>query len=175
MTGTAQTRPDFLQSDILTHFGAYGEEDASQKSYQGLHAAMQGDIKDVEQLTGNVRCLLRDCNDVLESEGIRYQVETLERCMDYYRRGMLAAKIMTEFGDGWLQDMQDRLRKAVDEQHRWDAEGGNYLSEKGRTGMEPPIDRLTQAADRVQEALTAINAYFPKPAATVFPTSASQH
>lgn len=161
-TASHKNAPQFPDSDILIRFDqAEGSVVKGTSNDHGLYAAMQADIHQVEILTQNVRGLIRDCDDVLTSEGLQYQIETLERCVDYYRRGILAAKIINEFGGGWLQDMQARLRKAVDEQHRWDGEGGNYLSEKQHRGLDQPIDKLTQAADRVEEAMLAMNKFFP--------------
>lgn len=135
--------PRHLESEILI-------KPRQGRSYAMLH----DDLQQVEKLTQSVKSLLSDADGVLESEGLRQQLETLERCVDYYRRGIAAARIMSEYGHDWLDDMQTRLRQAVAEQHRYDGEGAsNYSSLKGREGVEEPADRLASAmhhADRAQ-------------------------
>lgn len=126
-----------------------------------LYAALNADLHQVEALTKNVRVLVQDCDSLLDAEGLRYQIETLERCVDYYRRGIAAARIMGAFGHDWLEDMQMRLKQAVDEQHRYDGEGAsNYSSLKGREGVEEAADRMANALHHAGAAQTIVNDMF---------------
>lgn len=80
---------------------------------------------EAEQLTNELKRLLVKYEHALEQEGIREQVETLERWMESYRRGLSAARKISEKGTDWLTSLRERLKLAAEELNRLEGEGGN--------------------------------------------------
>ncbi len=82
-------------------------------------------LEEVETLTNELKRLLVLHQPALESEGIHHHIETMERWMESYRRGILAAHKLSEHAPGWLGEVRSRLTLASDELLRLESEGGN--------------------------------------------------
>jgi len=94
------------------------------------HAALDLQLSEAEELTNQLKRLLVRYESALEQEGIRQQVETLERWMESYRRGLAAARKITENGASLLTQMRQRLKLAAEELQRLEGEGGNPASKE---------------------------------------------
>ncbi|MBY0407939.1 MAG: hypothetical protein K2Q01_09625, partial [Rickettsiales bacterium] len=89
--------------------------------------ALEQQLCEAEHLTNDLKRLLVKYEHALEQEGIRHEVETLERWMESYRRGLSAAHKISQKGMGWLTDLRERLKLAAEELQRLENEGGNPL------------------------------------------------
>ena len=118
--------------------------------------ALDSAWRDVAQLSQSLETLLADCAEFSDLDDVRAQAEALQRCTDSYRRGVIAAKLLAGSGEAWLEEIRARLARAIDDYHRWDGEGGNYMSEKHRTGLEYPIDGLGEASSNVTNAIAQL-------------------
>ncbi len=103
---------------------------------------------DAEQLTNELKRLLVKYENALEQEGIREQVETLERWMESYRRGLSAARKISEKGTDWLTDLRERLKMAAEELNRLEGEGGNPLDKSQAVQAEEYL-RASLRIDKV--------------------------
>lgn len=151
--------PREMKSDFVMSLSATPDEE-NVSAFGLSNEYLEESLRNVESLTQNVRELLDDAGAVIDSEGLRHQVETLERCADSYRRGMIAARMLHNFGEDWLQDMQVRLQNALDDYARFDGEGGSYMAENNRNTQDEPIKRLRRASRNVNEALANIEHIF---------------
>lgn len=73
-----------------------------------------GQLVEIEELTYELKRVLINCEPILETEGIRGQVETLERWAESYRCGVEAAGRISTIGPLWLSDLRGRLKMAAD-------------------------------------------------------------
>lgn len=103
---------------------------------------------EAEQLTNDLKRLLVKYENALEQEGIRQQVETLERWMESYRRGLSAARKISEKGTTWLTELKDRLKLAAEEINRLEGEGGNPLDKNQAVQAEEYL-RASLRIDKV--------------------------
>jgi hypothetical protein len=79
-------------------------------------------LEAVEALVQDFRRLLVRYESSLEAEGIRERIETLERWAESYRRGLRAAEKISEVGQDWLREAEEKLKLAAAELHRLDDE-----------------------------------------------------
>lgn len=100
------------------------------KEHEETCLALEQKFAEAEELTNELKRLLVKYEHALEQEGIREQVETLERWMESYRRGLSAARKLSENGAELLTEMQKRLKLAADELQRLEGEGGNPASKE---------------------------------------------
>jgi len=113
-------------------------------------------LAEAEELTNVLKRLLVKYESALEQEGIREQVEILERWMESYRRGLSAACKISENGPALLTEMKKRLKLAADELQRLEGEGGNPASKEQTT----QIEELLKASRRIEQVLPNIEHIF---------------
>lgn len=122
----------------------------------GCVGMLQDQLSSVEELTNELKRLLVRHEAALDEEGIRQQVETLERWMESYRRGLAAAAKVSEHGPCWLNELKNRLQLAADELHRLEAEGGNPPSRDQAAQAE----EFLKASRRIDKVLPAFEQIF---------------
>lgn len=125
-----------LPTDNLSH---QAEESCS---------ALNQQFAEAEELTNELKRLLVRNESTLEHEGLKEQVETLERWMESYRRGLSAARKISENGASLLTQMRDKLKLAADELHRLENEGGNPPSKEQAAQAEDFL-KASRRIDRV--------------------------
>ncbi len=108
------------------------------------------DMKEVEELANELKRLLVSHEDTLMEEGIRSEVEVLERWMESYRRGLSAARKISETGASLLGDLRNHLKLAIEERHRLEGEGGN-----------PPTTAETRKIEDLTKTMSHIEAMLP--------------
>jgi hypothetical protein len=120
-------------------------------------------LKDVEDLATELKRLLVSHERTLDEEGIRHEVEVLERWMESYRRGLAAASKISENGTEWLAHLRDHLKLAADELQRLEGEGGTPPSREQLERM----DELHKAVKRIDNVLPEFEQMFRIPAEQV--------
>jgi hypothetical protein len=113
-------------------------------------------IAEVEELTNDLKRLLVKYENALEQEGIRHQVETLERWMESYRHGLSAARKISQNGTSWLTELRARLKLAADELQRLEGEGGNPASKEQTAQAED----FLKASRRIDQVIPNIESIF---------------
>jgi hypothetical protein len=119
------------------------------------HGALQK-LQEVENLTNDLKRLLVQHEITLDEEGIRHEVEMLERWMESYRRGLAAANKISESGVSWLSQLRDHLKMAAEERQRLEGEGGNPATKEQIQRTE----ELLAAANRIDRAIPDIEQIF---------------
>ena len=119
-------------------------------------AVIHQQLGEAEALTNELKRLLVRYESTLEQEGIREQVETLERWMESYRRGLSAARKISENGTGLFIEMRERLKLAADELQRLEGEGGNPASKEQATQVE----EFLKVSRRIEQVLPNIEHIF---------------
>jgi len=107
-------------------------------------------LHEVENLTNDLKRLLVQHEFTLDEEKLRHEVETLERWMESYRRGLSAAHKISETGTVWLTELRDRLKMAAGERLRLEDEGGN-----------PPSQEQNKRTDALLEVIGHIDRTLP--------------
>lgn len=115
------------------------------------------ELQEIEQLTNDLKRLLVKHEDTLMEEGIRREVETLERWIESYRRGLSAARKISETGITILSDVRDHLKLAIHERHRLEDEGGSPSSKDDNR----KIDDLAETMHHIESMLPDIGHIFP--------------
>ncbi len=113
-------------------------------------------LHEVENLTNELKRLLVQHEVTLDEEGLRREVEILECWMESYRRGLAAANKISESGVGWLLQLSDRLKMAVEERQRLEGEGGNPASQE----QIKKTEELLEAARRIDKAIPDVEQIF---------------
>lgn len=140
--------------------------EAAAPVYQGA-AFSQNQLQEVEELANELKRILVKHEKTLDEEGIRQEVECLERWMESYRRGLAAAHKISETGTGWLTHLRDKLKMAADEMQRIEGEGGPPAS---REQAEKNED-LVKAVRRIEKVMPSIEHMFPSASATACDTA----
>lgn len=113
-------------------------------------------LKEAEEMVKVMRRLLVRYENTLEHEGLRSQIETLERWMQDYRRGLEAAKEISDHATEWVNSARDQFKLAADELHRLESEGGNPLT---REQVKESED-LMKAARKLEAMMPQIEKLF---------------
>ncbi len=113
-------------------------------------------LEEVEALTNELKRLLVRHETLLEQEGIKHQIEVLERWMESYRRGLAAAYKLSQNGITWLNDLRERLKLAADELQRLEGEGGNPATAEQIAKAE----ELIKAIHRIDEVAPSVEHIF---------------
>jgi len=114
--------------------------------------AIQQQLSDVDALTKDLKRLLVKGENALEKEGLREDVERLERWMVSYRNGLAAASKMCAGGTDLLCEIKDRLKLAAEELQRLEDEGGNPASREQMMQLEELV-KATKLIDQVMPAV----------------------
>ena len=133
--------------------------DTSEKSTD--LSALEQQLQEVEELTFKLKKLLVKNEDTLDQEGIRQQIETLERWTESYRRGLKAANNISQTGITWLEELRDKLKLSADEILRLEDEGGNPVTQE----QSEKADALLKATRSLDKVIPAMEGIF-KPAET---------
>lgn len=118
------------------------------------HFARQ--LTEAEALTNELKRILVRSEQALAQEGIRDQVETLERWMESYRRGLSAANKMSTAGAELLGTIRNRLHLATEELQRLEGEGGNPAT----SDQSVQMDELVGAMRRIDRMIPDIRHMF---------------
>ncbi len=106
-------------------------------------------LEEVEDLTNTLKRLLVQHEGALDEEGVRHELETLERWMESYRRGLSAANKISGTGMEWLVTLRDRLKLAAEERLRLEDEGGSAASKE----QTKKAESLLNAARKIDKAI----------------------
>ncbi len=128
----------------------------SKNTDENTELTSQQKLQEAEELTNELKRLLVKYEIALDEEGIRHEVEILERWMESYRRGIAAANKISDTGLEWLSTLRDRLRLAAEERQRLEGEGGNPASKK----QAETTEELLNAARRIDKVLPNIEHIF---------------
>lgn len=113
-------------------------------------------LDEVETLTNELKHLLVRYESTLEEEGIRHHIETMERWMESYRRGISAAHKLSENAPTWLEEVRSKLKLAADELQRLEGEGGNPATKEQRVQEEnllKAVKRIDDLTPHLEQAL----------------------
>ena len=116
----------------------------------------QTQMQDVEALTNELKKLLVKHETMLDEEGIKHEVEVLERWMESYRHGLAAATKISNTGMGWLGDLRDHLKLAADELQRLEGEGGNAPTR----AQNQKTEELLNAIKRIDKVIPDLEVMF---------------
>ena len=105
-------------------------------------------LVEVEELTFKLKKLMVKYEDTLAEEGIRKQIETLERWTESYRRGLKAAKNISDTGLTWLGELRNHLKLSADEILRFEEEGGNPITPE-QAAKADALLKATRSLDKV--------------------------
>ena len=124
---------------------------------QKPETAISQQLAEAEELTNELKRLLVRYESALEHEGIRDQIEILERWMESYRRGLSAAHKIAENGPAWLTELREKLKFAADELQRLEGEGGNPATKEQSAQAED----FLKASRRIENVIPSIEQIFP--------------
>lgn len=113
------------------------------------YSTLQQQMHDVEQLGKELKRLLVRYEPAIEQEGIREDVETLERWMESYRRGLSAACKIADNGTACLAELRERLKKTADDLQRLEGEGGNTAPTKSQAEEAEDLIKATKRIDQI--------------------------
>ncbi len=113
-------------------------------------------LAEVEVIAHEMRHLLVRSEAALENEGIRQDMETLERWIESYRRGLSAAKKLATSGAEILGNIKNRLKLAVEEQYRLEGESPNAATKNQAAAIED----LVKASRRLERMIPTIEQMF---------------
>ncbi len=113
-------------------------------------------LHEVEELTNDLKRLLVNHEPTLKEEGLRDEVETLERLMESYRSGLTADHKISENGVHSLSDLRDRLRLAAEERMRLEGEGGLALNKE----QFKETNDLLETARHIDQAIPDLEQMF---------------
>lgn len=133
--------------------------------------ALQQQLQDVEALEHELKRLLVRHEATLDAEGIRKEVEILERWMESYRRGLAAADKISCTGMTWLADLRDRLKLSADERQRLEGEGGNPASKEQAEKTEELLKAI-RSIERVMPDIQHMLCKAEQPQETKLPENA---
>lgn len=85
--------------------------------------AFEQQLSEAESLVNELKRILVRHESTLDEEGIREEIEIIERWAESYRRGMKAASKLSEQGCELLEHVRERLKLAADEITRMEDEG----------------------------------------------------
>jgi hypothetical protein len=122
------------------------------------YSTLQQQMHDVEQLGKELKRLLVRYEPAIEQEGIREDVETLERWMESYRRGLSAACKIADNGTACLAELRERLKKTADDLQRLEGEGGNPASANSNQATE--AESLIRATKRIDAIIPTVDHLF---------------
>ena len=113
-------------------------------------------LTEAEALVNDIKRVLVKSEHALENEGVKSDMETLERWMESYRRGLAAANKISVSGPEILSKLKDRLKLAVAEQQRFEDEGNNPI-----TGEQAQlVEEMLSASRRLERLIPSIEHVF---------------
>ncbi len=127
-------------------------------------ADWQAELADVDALTLDLKRLIVRHEDALSGEGLRSDLEQLERWAVSYRRGISAALKLSALGPDWLNRLREKLKLAADELTRMDGEGPNAGSEDEQ--QHARAEDLMHASRRIEHVIPSLQHLFGSNAAS---------
>jgi lysyl-tRNA synthetase class I len=121
-----------------------------------METLTQLELKNVEEMTNELKRLLVKNEKALDEHDTRHEVEVIERWMESYRRGLSAAHKLSETGTTWLVDLRDKLKLAADELIRLEGEGGNPSNKE----QVERTEELLNAVRRIDKVLPEMQHMF---------------
>lgn len=116
-------------------------------------------LAEVEALSRDIKKLVSGSDSALEHQNIRTEMETLERWLESYRRGLSAANKLSLNGPELLQSIRNRLKLAVEEIQRLEGEGGNPATEEKNAAE---VEELLKTSRKLEQLIPAIEQMFCK-------------
>jgi len=101
-----------------------------------------------ENLVDELKQLLEKYEPVIDREGARSQMETLEYWAECYRYGLSAADKIFQNGNTWLSDLNERLKQETESMRRLEDEGGQPV-EKSQASCVDNFAKTTHYLSRV--------------------------
>lgn len=114
------------------------------------------ELSEAETLTNDLKRLLVRSEQALDREGVRQQVETVERWLESYRRGISAAHKLSESGTPLLHQVRDCLNLSLAELCRLEDEGGMPMTKEQTAQAED----LRNALRRIDQLLPSVEGAF---------------
>lgn len=129
-------------------------------SCDAAHSALEHSLTEAECLVNDMKRVLVRSSDALEGESKAFQeMETLERWLESYRRGLRAANKLAANGTDLLKDIKNRIKLAVEEMQRLEGEGGNPANKT----QAAKIESLVKAQQRLEQLIPMLEEKFPHP------------
>jgi hypothetical protein len=114
---------------------------------------LQEQMHEAQRLADELTLLLASYQPLLEREGIRDQVETLQYWAECYRNGLNAADQISQNAGTMVACLQERTKLATEELHRFEDDGGPVANKQQAAeteGMARVTKRLSQVAPSVE-------------------------
>lgn len=111
---------------------------------------------DAEALCNDLRRILVRSENALVEGDAKANIETLERWIESYRRGLSAAQKISNNGADMLQKTRALLKLALEERLRLEDEGGNTADKEHANDSE----ELAKAIRRIDQLLPVVETSF---------------
>lgn len=113
------------------------------------NVSLHQQLRDVETLGRELKQLLMRHESAIEEEGVREDLEMLERWMESYRRGLSAACKIADNGTACLSELRERLVQAADDLQRLENEGGNTAPNPAEARKTEELLKASNRIDRI--------------------------
>lgn len=128
-------------------------------------ADWQSELADIDALTLDLKRLIVRHESELSEEGLRSDLEQLERWAISYRRGISAALKLSALGPDWLNRLREKLKLAADELTRMDGEGPNNSADEEDNHSR--AEDLMHASRRIEHVIPSLQHLFGTSGETV--------
>ena len=109
-----------------------------------------------ELVKGMQKLLVKGETAIEHDQNLKKEMETLERWIESYRRGLSAANKITTAGCDIVKDIKDRLKLAIDEMQRLEDDGGQTADRKDAA----KLDELTKTLRALEKLIPSIENTF---------------
>ncbi len=144
-----------LFSQASCDFSNQNNESAGETPVTAISLHQQ--LNDVETLGRELKRLLVRHESAIEEEGVREDLEMLERWMESYRRGLAAACKIADNGTACLSELRERLAQAADDLQRLENEGGNTAPNPAEARK---TEELLKASNRIDQIIPNVGHLF---------------
>jgi hypothetical protein len=123
------------------------------RSQEESIAPLKDQMHEAEKLADGLTMLLANYQPLLEREGIRDQVETLQQWAECYRNGLDAADQISQNAGSMVAGLQERTKFAAEELHRFEDDGGPIANKQQAAETENlsrVARRLTQVTPDIE-------------------------
>lgn len=115
------------------------------------------EIENAEALGNNVKKILVKSEDALKNGNVTKNIETIERWIESYRRGLSAAQKISDNGSEILQKTKDQLILSLNELLRFEDEGGGNVVDSSKSKRN---EEITLAIKRINDLITTVEQSF---------------